>query len=59
MIYSSFLQSISMGELYGEVNKMTLEWQDGLMALTVRQCVQVGLLLEIVVRKNISDYFDQ
>ena len=48
-----------MGELYGEVNKMTLEWQDGLMALTVRQCVQVGLLLEIVVRKNISDYFDQ
>jgi dynein heavy chain len=30
-----------MGELYGEVNKMTLEWQDGLMALTVRQCVQV------------------
>ncbi|XP_028414460.1 dynein heavy chain 6, axonemal-like [Dendronephthya gigantea] len=33
-------KSISMGELYGEVNKMTLEWQDGLMALTVRQCVQ-------------------
>ncbi|CAB4045627.1 Dynein heavy chain 6, axonemal, partial [Paramuricea clavata] len=33
-------KSISMGELYGEVNKLTLEWQDGLMALTVRQCVQ-------------------
>ena len=38
-----------MGELYGEVNKMTLEWQDGLMALTVRQCVQVS---RVVVYKN-------
>ena len=30
-----------MGELYGEVNKLTMEWKDGLMAMTVRQCVQV------------------
>ena len=29
-----------MGELYGEVNKLTLEWRDGLMAALVRQCVK-------------------
>ena len=29
-----------MGELYGEVNKLTLEWRDGLMAAIVRQCVK-------------------
>lgn len=41
--FSSFspLQSVSMGELYGEVNKLTLEWNDGLMAITVRHCVKV------------------
>jgi dynein heavy chain len=33
-------KSVSMGELYGEVNKMTLEWKDGLMAITVRHCVK-------------------
>ncbi|KAL3319655.1 Dynein heavy chain 6, axonemal [Cichlidogyrus casuarinus] len=33
-------KSISMGELYGEVNKMTLEWHDGLMAYIVRLTVQ-------------------
>lgn len=38
-----YLQSITMGELYGEVNKLTMEWRDGLMALKVRQCVQVKL----------------
>ncbi|XP_070535810.1 dynein axonemal heavy chain 6-like isoform X2 [Ptychodera flava] len=32
-------KSITMGELYGEINKLTLEWQDGLMALTVRHAV--------------------
>lgn len=30
-----------MGELYGEINKLTMEWRDGLMAVTVRVCVQV------------------
>jgi dynein heavy chain len=34
-------KSITMGELYGEVNKLTLEWRDGLMAISVRQAVQV------------------
>ncbi len=34
-------KSITMGELYGEVNKLTLEWRDGLMALTVRIACQV------------------
>lgn len=34
-------QAVSMGELYGEINKLTMEWRDGLMAITVRVCVQV------------------
>ena len=34
-------KSITMGELYGEVNSLTLEWRDGLMALTVRHACQV------------------
>ncbi|XP_017317258.1 dynein axonemal heavy chain 6 isoform X2 [Ictalurus punctatus] len=29
-------KSVSMGELYGESNPLTLEWRDGLMALCVR-----------------------
>ncbi|XP_075140366.1 dynein axonemal heavy chain 6 [Leptodactylus fuscus] len=32
-------KSITMGELYGEVNNLTLEWKDGLMALSVRSAV--------------------
>ena len=43
------LQSITMGELYGEVDKLTMEWKDGLMAMTVRQCVQVPVLLFIIL----------
>lgn len=35
-------KSITMEELYGGINKLTLEWSDGLMAMTVRSCVQVG-----------------
>ncbi|CAH8497721.1 unnamed protein product, partial [Dicrocoelium dendriticum] len=30
-------KAITMGELYGEVNRLTLEWHDGLLALIVRQ----------------------
>lgn len=49
-----------MGELYGEVNKLTMEWQDGLMAVKVRHCVQVravvtkpkALLLETLMQAN-------
>ena len=33
-----------MGELYGEEDKLTLEWKDGLMAISVRQAVQVLLI---------------
>uniref|UniRef100_A0A8C1NY02 Dynein, axonemal, heavy chain 6 n=1 Tax=Cyprinus carpio TaxID=7962 RepID=A0A8C1NY02_CYPCA len=33
-------KSVNMGELYGEVNPLTLEWRDGLMALCVRAAVQ-------------------
>ncbi|XP_053317654.1 dynein axonemal heavy chain 6 [Spea bombifrons] len=32
-------KSITMGELYGEVNSLTFEWKDGLMALSVRAAV--------------------
>lgn len=35
-------KSITMEELYGGINKLTLEWSDGLMAMTVRSCVTVG-----------------
>ena len=33
-------KSISMGELYGEYNLLTMEWNDGLMAITIRRCVK-------------------
>ncbi|KAG2466381.1 DYH6 protein, partial [Polypterus senegalus] len=32
-------KSITMGELYGEVNNLTMEWRDGLMGLSVRAAV--------------------
>ncbi len=35
-------KSITMGELYGEYNLLTMEWKDGLMAITVRRCVKVS-----------------
>jgi len=35
-------KSITMGELYGEYNLLTMEWTDGLMPLIVRRCVKVG-----------------
>jgi len=38
-------KSITMGELYGEVNKLTMEWRDGLMGMTVRKAVQVNIYL--------------
>jgi dynein heavy chain len=32
-------KSITMDELYGAENKVTGEWKDGLMAITIRHCV--------------------
>lgn len=34
-------KSITMEELYGGVDKLTMEWHDGLMGITVRNAVQV------------------
>ena len=36
-----------MGELYGEKDPLTLEWRDGLMALSVRQAVQVAIKFKL------------
>ncbi|XP_034255936.1 dynein heavy chain 6, axonemal isoform X2 [Thrips palmi] len=33
-------KSITMGELYGEVNPLTMEWRDGLLGISVRTAVQ-------------------
>lgn len=33
-------KSITIGELYGEVNLMTLEWKDGVLGMAVRTAVQ-------------------
>ncbi len=41
-IYVMNPKSITMGELYGEIDKLTLEWRDGLMGITVRNCVNVS-----------------
>ena len=34
-------KAVSMGELYGEFNLLTMEWKDGLLATAVREAVQV------------------
>lgn len=34
-------KAVTMEELYGGVNKITLEWRDGLMATCVRHAVKV------------------
>lgn len=31
-------KSITMGELYGETNEFTQEWQDGLASQIMREC---------------------
>jgi dynein heavy chain len=35
-------KAVSIGELYGEVNNLTLEWRDGLMGIMVRNAVRVS-----------------
>ena len=40
-------KAVSMGELYGEVNKLTLEWQDGLMPTVVRITVSVSTITRV------------
>lgn len=34
-------KSLTIGELYGEVNLQTLEWHDGILPLCLRTAVQV------------------
>ncbi|XP_073976967.1 dynein heavy chain at 16F isoform X2 [Rhodnius prolixus] len=41
-IYTLNPKSVTMGELYGEVNLMTMEWRDGLLGMFVRTAVNVG-----------------
>lgn len=40
-IYTLNPKSVTMGELYGEVNLATLEWKDGLLGIFVRKAVRV------------------
>lgn len=35
-------KSVSLGELYGEVNPFSMEWKDGLLGIMVRTAVQVN-----------------
>ncbi|KAL1130882.1 hypothetical protein AAG570_012123 [Ranatra chinensis] len=39
-VYTLNPKSVTMGELYGEVNLATMEWRDGLLGLFVRTAVQ-------------------
>nr|CAD7569444.1 unnamed protein product [Timema californicum] len=41
-------KSVTLGELYGEVNLFTLEWKDGLLGIMVRLAVQQILPLRTV-----------
>ena len=43
-----------MGELYGEKDKLTMEWKDGLMAITVRRCVKVYFLNKIFKKRSLN-----
>ena len=36
-------KSINMGELYGEEDSQTMEWQDGLMAILVRKAAKASV----------------
>ncbi len=47
-------KSITMGELYGEKDKLTMEWKDGLMAITVRRCVKVYFLNKIFKKRSLN-----
>jgi dynein heavy chain len=35
-------KSVTLGELYGEMNPFTLEWKDGLLGIMMRTAVQVS-----------------
>lgn len=41
-------KSLTIGELYGEVNLATLEWHDGILPLSLRTAVQVSVISQIV-----------
>jgi hypothetical protein len=36
-------KSVTLGELYGEVNPFTLEWKDGLLGTMMKTAVKVGI----------------
>lgn len=35
-------KSVTLGELYGEMNPLTLEWKDGLLGIMMRTAVHVS-----------------
>lgn len=45
-------KSITMGEIYGEVNEKTMEWHDGLMAYIVRQTCAVSLSHDYCIKST-------
>lgn len=49
-------KSITMGEIYGEVNEKTMEWHDGLMAYIVRQTCSVSQIRYIDSIRCTSSY---
>lgn len=47
-----------MGELYGEVNPLTMEWRDGLLGISVRTAVQVPKLIAWLLVVFFCPYLD-
>lgn len=45
-------KSLTIGELYGEVNLQTLEWHDGILPLSLRTAVQVNITVLLLNLRN-------
>lgn len=50
-------KSVTLGELYGEVNPCTLEWKDGLLGKMMKAAVKVGIKwTQVLCNKTIRDW---